>query len=364
MRIKTIGFIGLGLIGGSLAKTIRRVYPEMTLIGYNRSKASLVAAMEDGTLNQALDAIGEPFRTCDLIFLCAPVEVNIACMERLKGILREDCLVSDVGSVKSGIHAAAVRLGLDGQFIGGHPMAGSERYGYQNAADRLLEHAWFVLTPEAKTPEWMLAEYRELVEAIGSLPVVMEPAEHDRVTAAISHLPHVIAYALVNQVKRTDSPEGMMRRLAAGGFKDITRIASSSPDMWEQICSENREALADALALYRASLAQMEEAVRSGDADFLRREFNEARLYRDSLPKVSWSNLPRSCVLSVDLDDEPGAVAVVLTVLGAARINVQNLELLYNRESQDGVLKIYLQDEEAVSKARELLERRNYRVYS
>ena len=363
MKSKTIGFIGLGLIGGSLAKALRRVYPELTLIGYNRSRASLVAALEDGTLNQAQDTVGGLFAACDMVFLCAPVEVNIACLRQLKGVIREDCILSDVGSVKSPIHRAVEEMGLSRQFIGGHPMAGSERSGYKNASDRLLEHAWYVLTPSPEVPESMLEEYRELTEGIGAHPVIMDPKEHDRVTAAVSHLPHVVAYALVNQVQRTDGPHGMMRNLAAGGFKDITRIASSSPDMWQQICGENREALADALAMYRESLTELEQAIREADGAYLHREFAEAKSYRDSLPIAAWATLPRSCVLSVDLVDEPGELAVVLTILGTARINVQNIELLYNRENREGVLKIYLQDEEAVRRARTLLEARNYTVY-
>ena len=363
MRIQNIGFIGLGLIGGSLAKTIRRVYPDIKLMGYNRSKASLVAAMEDGTLNEAYDEIGDAFGRCDMIFLCAPVGVNIDCLKKLKGIIRSDCLLTDVGSVKNTIHEAVEALGLSAQFIGGHPMAGSERFGYQNAADHLLENAWYVLTPSEKSSEQMLKEYRELVEEIGSLPVILPPKEHDRVTAAISHLPHVIAYALVNQVERTDSPEEMMRQLAAGGFKDLTRIASSSPDMWQQICEENREALAEALALYRENLKQMEEAIREGNGPWLRREFDAARIYRENLPQVPKGSLPGVSPISVDLEDEPGAIAVVLTILGGAWINIQNVEIVYNRESQDGVLKIYLADDETAAKAKELLIRRNYRVY-
>ncbi|MCD8077682.1 MAG: prephenate dehydrogenase/arogenate dehydrogenase family protein [Lachnospiraceae bacterium] len=287
MAIETIGFIGLGLIGGSLAKTIRRVYPGKTLIGYNRSKASLAAALKDGTLNQAQDAIDESFAACDMIFLCAPVSVNIRCMEKLREIVKPGCILTDVGSVKTTIHEAVEELGLTHQFIGGHPMAGSERFGYAHAEDRLLENAYYILTPTGETPDWMLEEYRNLVTSIGSLPIVMDYREHDRVTAAISHLPHVIAYTLVNLVKRSDSPEGMMRKLAAGGFKDLTRIASSSPDMWQQICQENRTALADVLHEYRQALAEMEEAIRRDDGTWLWNEFEEARVYRDAMPQAS-----------------------------------------------------------------------------
>lgn len=363
MKINTVGFIGLGLIGGSLAKSIRRFHPDMTLIGYNRSRASLVAALEDGTLNQALDTIGEGFSGCNAIFLCAPVEVNIRCMEKLRGIVRPDCLITDVGSVKSPIHRAVKELGLTRQFIGGHPMAGSERVGYANASDHLLENAYFILTPTEDSPAEMLDAYRELAESIGTLPVIMDPQEHDRVTAAVSHLPHVIAYTLVNCVREADTKDGIMRQLAAGGFKDITRIASSSPEMWEQICEENRDAILEVLRSYEKALAGMEHAIASGDGGYLRREFEEARRYRGDMPQSYRGSLPRSCDINVDLYDEPGAISVVLAILGGNRINVQNLEIMNNRESQDGVLRISLKDEDTARKAMEILQRRNYRVY-
>ena len=159
MQIKTIGFIGLGLIGGSIAKAVRRVYPEMHIIGYNRSKQSLIDALEDGTLNQVHDTIDEGFAICDMIFLCAPVSVNIKCMQQLKSIVRPDCLLTDVGSVKTTIHEAVEELGLTGQFIGGHPMTGSERFGYANSNDRLLENAYYILTPSGDQKSEMMEVY-------------------------------------------------------------------------------------------------------------------------------------------------------------------------------------------------------------
>lgn len=363
MNIRTIGFIGLGLIGGSLAKTIRRVYPDMRLIGYNRSKESLVAAMADGTLNLAQDTIGDSFAACDMIFLCAPVEVNVACLEKLKGIVREDCILTDVGSVKTPIHEAVEKLGLAAQFIGGHPMAGSERVGYQNAADRLLENAYFILTLSGKTPDWMLEDYQQLVQDIGSLPIVLDYREHDRATAAISHMPHMIAYTMVNVVRRADGPDHMMQQLAAGGFKDITRIASSSPDMWKQICRENKDALLDILGRFQGALSELEEAIRSGDEEALDHEFRTARDFRDNMPRKVRGLLAPSFILGVDLADEPGAIAVVLMILAFQRINLQNLEIAYNRDSQDGILRIYLPDEDSLLKARDVLEARNYTTY-
>ena len=142
MSDKTIGFIGLGLIGGSIAKALRRVHPEYRLIAYNRSRSSLVEAMSDGTINQATDVIDASFAECDFIFLCMPVSVNIQCLKKLKDLVPDTCVITDVGSVKSTIHEAVRELGMETRFIGGHPMAGSEKTGYTSATDRLLEDVY------------------------------------------------------------------------------------------------------------------------------------------------------------------------------------------------------------------------------
>ena len=147
MSDKTIGFIGLGLIGGSIAKALRRVHPEYRLIAYNRSRSSLVEAMSDGTINQATDVIDASFSECDFIFLCMPVSVNIQCLKKLKDLVPDTCVITDVGSVKSTIHEAVRELGMEARFIGGHPMAGSEKTGYASATDRLLENAYYIITP-------------------------------------------------------------------------------------------------------------------------------------------------------------------------------------------------------------------------
>ncbi len=219
MKNKTIGFIGLGLIGGSIAKAIRRVHPDTNIIAYNRNKNSLIAGLNDGTLNQTVDSINSSFSDCDMVFLCAPVSVNIACLEKLKTIIKPDCILTDVGSVKTSIHHAVEALNMEANFIGGHPMAGSEKSGYIHANDRLLENAYYILTPSRATQQRQLETMIELVKSIVSIPIVLDYEEHDRVTAAISDLPHIIAYSLVNLVKTSDNPEGMMRLLAAGGFK-------------------------------------------------------------------------------------------------------------------------------------------------
>ena len=236
-----IGFIGLGLIGGSIARALRASMPDIWITVYDIDKNTLALAANDGIANRTSSVIDASFSACDYIFLCAPVSGNAENLTTLKQYLSPSCVLTDVGSVKSGIHERIRVLGLDGQFIGGHPMAGSERYGYVNSKARLLENAYYILTPTPKTSPDQLKDYERLVVSMGAIPLVLDADQHDYVTAAISHLPHIIASSLVNLVRESDSEDGTMKMIAAGGFKDITRIASSSPDMWQQICLTNTD---------------------------------------------------------------------------------------------------------------------------
>ena len=232
MKRNSYGFIGLGLIGGSIAKAIRKIQPDCHILVYDTNTNMTQNALTEGIADAVTDSIGNDFHSCDMIFLCAPVSINNENLAQLKPYLSPDTLITDVGSVKSSIHDKVKELGLEKHFIGGHPMAGSEKSGFTNANPIILENAFYILTPTESSSEEDLTFYRELVQAIGAIPLVITCDKHDYVTAAISHVPHLIAAALVNLVHDHDTQEGTMKLVAAGGFKDITRIASSSPQMW------------------------------------------------------------------------------------------------------------------------------------
>ncbi len=357
MSVKTVGFIGLGLIGGSIARTIRRVHPEYKLIACNRTRSTLVNALADGTLNTAVDDVDESFSGCDIIFLCMPVSVNIQYLEKLKDLIPSSCIITDVGSVKTSIHEAAASLGMEDRFIGGHPMAGSEKTGYANSTDRMLENVYYMITPAESSDPVKVDELKALVSDMGAIPVVLDYREHDRVTAVISHLPHVIAYTLVNLLRTSDDSEGLMRSLAAGGFRDITRIASSSADMWESICIENSGPILSAIDDYIRSLTETADAIRSKRRGDLHRSFEEAKEYRDSMPININGSIDPVCEIYVDLVDEAGAIATIATILASNSINIKNIGIIHNREFQEGVLRIEFYDQESLSKAAKLLKR-------
>ena len=201
----TCGFIGLGLIGGSIAKAFRKFYPDSRLMAYDIKQEAIKEAAREGVIDLPLSDIGREFAECNYIFLCAPVSENDKNLSRLKENLSPACLLTDVGSVKTDIHMHIKNIGLESQFIGGHPMAGSERIGYVNSKALLLENAYYILTPGEGVAKETVTSFSTLIASLGAIPMVLTCKQHDFVTAAVSHLPHVIAASLVNLIKETDS---------------------------------------------------------------------------------------------------------------------------------------------------------------
>ena len=257
----TYGFIGLGLIGGSIAKALKAGEPGCQIYAYMPSREMLEEARADGTVDRILSGAEPCLADCDAVFLCAPVETNGSYLEALRDILTPHTLITDVGSSKQSIEREVLHLGLGAQFVGGHPMAGSEKSGYTYADPLLLENIFYLLCPTVDTKPEMLSRMEALVRTMLANPYVIDAATHDRAVATISHLPHLIAAALVNLVKDTDNEAHTMRSLAAGGFKDITRIASSSPIMWQQIFSSNRESVLTVLNLFINSLTEIRSSL-------------------------------------------------------------------------------------------------------
>lgn len=355
MSTLTCGFIGLGLIGGSIAKALKEAEPSIRIIAYDINRESVLLARQESIADVAADGIDENFSACDYLFLCAPVSHNDENLSAIRRILSPDCILTDVGSVKSTTHKAVDDAGLSHQFIGGHPMAGSERTGYRNAKALLLQNAYYILTPTEQTLPEKLSAYRALVQKMGAIPLILSPEQHDFVTAGISHLPHVVASSLVNLVKDTDSADGIMKQIAAGGFKDITRIASSSPVMWQQICLTNAENISCLLKAYIDTLLEAKRALDERNADALYSLFDSARIYRESFINTSSGPIKRIFDISIDIDDKPGALSRVVSLLASHDINIKNIGITHNRESEEGVMRIEFYDEASQLTAKKLL---------
>lgn len=364
MSTLTFGFIGLGLIGGSIAKAIRAKMPDAHIIAYDPNEASLQLAHKDHVANEITSSIDGSFQSCDYIFLCAPVAHNDENLLILKQYLSPETILTDVGSVKTGIHRQIESLGLNKQFIGGHPMTGSERFGYPNSNAALLENAYYILTPSNTVPKENLTAYHNLVETIGAIPLVLSYEEHDYVTAAISHLPHVIAASLVNLVKDADSEEGVMKMVAAGGFKDITRIASSSPAMWQQICLTNTENISKLLKTYIKSLNDIAVCLDYRAENALYDFFDAARNYRESFVNTSSGPIKTEHALTVDIADKPGAIAAIASLLAMHDVSIKNIGINHNRELAEGALRIEFYDENAIKQAADVMTSHGYPIHT
>lgn len=358
-----IGFIGLGLIGGSIARAIRHFYPDTEIIACSRTRATVTQAVSDGVVNRIPDMVNEDFRDCDYIFLCAPVSSNAKYLEQLKPLISPSCIITDVGSTKSDIHAKVAELGMEANFIGGHPMAGSEKTGYANSKRILIENAYYVITPTSQVPKEAVEKYRDFVASLKALPLVLDYQTHDYVTAGISHLPHIIASSLVNLVKDSDTKDGIMKMVAAGGFKDITRIASSSPEMWEQICMTNRENISSILADYIASLSQIKQQLDDAETGAIYHLFETSRDYRNSLPVKGSGPIQRIFEIYCDMVDEAGGIATLATILASNQINLKNIGIVHSREFIEAVLRIEFYDEQSMRQAADILRKYRYVIY-
>ena len=360
MKESTIGFIGLGLIGGSIARGLKRANKNLTIMAYMRTTSKLVQAKEEGIVDVILYEIDETLSQCDMIFLCTPVEFNASYLEKIRPFLKPGAILTDVGSTKTNIHKLVTQMNMEDVFVGGHPMAGSEKTGYENSTDHLLENAYYIISPTEKNTTEQIERMKQIVIALRAIPLVLDYEEHDYSVAAISHLPHLIASSLVKLVKDNDSETEVMKRIAAGGFKDITRIASSSPVMWEQICMTNTSNLKVLMRKYIASLESIYDDLDAHNSKGIYDLFDESGKYRDTFSSIKRGAVAPNHSFSVDVVDEPGSIAILSAILASRGINVKNIGINNARDYGEGALRIEFYSEEKKLEAAELLKRYNY----
>lgn len=343
--------IGLGLIGGSVAAAARRLDPAPTIYGVDVDPETLVAAVEVGYV----DAAAQPDMAetsgwltgagIDLVILATPVARTV---EWLATLARTGYrgVVSDVSSTKSRVAREAAKLhGAHYTFIGGHPMAGSERSGLGAAREDLFDGAYYVLTPGPDADSEAFRRLHTFVGSLGARVVSVDPEKHDDAVAIISHVPHVAAAALVElaSARATEGGDDLLR-LAAGGFKDMTRIAAGSPDLWTGICLDNAEAVASGLRGLRQVIDEFETLVNSGDAAGVHAWLSRAADVRRAIP-AQW--VPATSMLSelsIPMADMPGVISTITTAVGRAGCNIEDIEI--DHQSEDtAVLRLVLTDE-------------------
>lgn len=268
---------GVGLIGGSLAIGGKERGLFRKTVGLGRTRRTLEKALELGVVDEVYDDIGEACAGADLFFAAAPVESIVPLCLKAAQSLPQDCVITDGGSVKGKLTGELTeKLANPSRFVGGHPIAGTEKSGPESAFLTLYENRYTILTPTPVTSPEALRKVRAMWEGVGSKVVEMTPEAHDRALAVISHLPHVAAYALVETLTALD-PDKAFRGFAAGGFRDTTRIAGSHPEMWRDIFSMNAHEVVNAIREYEKSLAGMRKAIEEGDFAGLTKRLGKAR---------------------------------------------------------------------------------------
>ena len=282
--IHRLAIIGVGLIGGSLARVLREKGEVGEIVGIGRGEANLKRAMELGVIDCYVTDPCEGVEGADLVFLATPVCSIVSLVELLAPFLAPGAIVTDGGSVKEGIVFPCERLLPPGSyFVGGHPIAGTEHSGVEASFATLYEGRRCILTPTGSTDEAALRKVQKMWEVAGSEVILMDPVKHDRVVAAISHLPHMVAYSLVNAVEGYDRFEDSILRYSAGGFRDFTRIASSDPAMWRDIALMNRDAVLEMMDYFDRYFARLRSLVESRDGAGMLRFFEESKQSRDAI---------------------------------------------------------------------------------
>jgi len=316
--------VGTGLIGGSLGLALRS--RGWIVTGSDADPANAAAALEIG----AVDAIGED-PSASVTFIATPVAATVD--EARRALERTDAVVTDVAGVKAPVVAAISEPG----FVGGHPMAGSEQLGLDGADPDLFVGATWVLTPTASTDSGAYASVRQVVGSIGAEVVSLAPEEHDALVAVVSHVPHLTAATLMNLADRASDKHAALLRLAAGGFRDMTRVAAGHPGIWPDVCAANSAAIAATLDELVSELAAMRDRVSSGDRDWLLGVLERASVARRSLPS-SAVRPERLTEVRIPVPDRPGVLAEITTLAGSTGVNISDLEIAHSAEGQRGVV--------------------------
>ncbi|RYM05402.1 prephenate dehydrogenase [Sporolactobacillus sp. THM7-7] len=361
----TVLIAGLGLIGGSLAESIQRVHPDVEILGFDTNPDSCEEAIGRGVIDRAVPSLKEGAKEAMWIVLAAPVSAIQSMIEELSRVdLRPDTVVTDVGSSKRNIMQQAARC-LRGRccFVGGHPMAGSHRSGVSASRADLFENAYYFLVADPNEDQTAIHGLQTLLKGTRAKFIRVTPEVHDQIVGVISHFPHLVASALVHHL--VEHPiEGMnLRMLAAGGFRDITRIASSDPDMWTDIVMSNRDILLHLLDGWVKDMDRLKKMLIDGDPAITHAFFRRAKLYRDGFPKKEKGAIPGYYDLYVDVPDKPDTISRVTGYIGREGINLANIEIIEARENVLGVMRLTFQDAKAREAARHILSEKGYHTY-
>jgi len=355
--IKKVTIIGLGLIGGSIAKALKKSSLKIEISGIDNSEISQ-AALNEGSIDSAI-GLNEIDKS-DFIFICTPLNSAIKIMEDLAPLVKKSSIVTDVCGVKSILKKKWVSLRSEGCYVGGHPMTGKESGGYSNSDPLLFENSVYILTDEIDNLPNKI-DFVKLIEALGARITIIDADTHDSIVSKVSHLPQILSVTLINTVSKENEKA---LDFAAGGFRDMTRIASSDFSVWEDIIDSNKEKILFEIDRLQTELNNMRVAIESMNTMEMKHKFETARKFRDEIPKNTKGFLTQLFDLFVFVTDEPGVISKISSALFEKNINIKDIELLKIREGTGGTFRISFESAEDAASAKVIINRIGYEVKS
>lgn len=354
---KTIYIAGLGLIGSSIALGIRRDHPDYKILGYNRGEKSRSVALENHFVDEVSADFSEFAGQADVIILAVPIEQTIAFIKELADLpLKSNVLVTDAGSTKQAIVEAATKY-LSSRainFIGGHPMAGSHKSGAVAADVNLFENAYYILTPTSLTRTDAVARMMDLLSGLHARFIEVDASEHDLVTAQVSHFPHVLASSLMHQVGHYVEEHPLANNFAAGGFRDMTRIAESDPTMWTSILLTNSDPVVQRIAEFQEQLSQISDLIAQKDSQAIWDFFEKGRHIRKEMEIHKRAGVDSFYDIYINVPDEEDVILMILELLrGTSVVNIRINE--ENREDINGILQITFKNKEDLDRAAQVI---------
>ncbi|MHB8895579.1 MAG: prephenate dehydrogenase/arogenate dehydrogenase family protein [Candidatus Geothermincolia bacterium] len=361
--IDRISIIGTGLMGGSLAMALKASEAVGEVVACDISPSTRADAAALGIADRIEETPASAVLGAQIVFLATPIGAMAGVIEEAAPALAEGVIISDLASAKLGVMREIQSVLPQGAYyVGGHPMTGSEQSGVRFANPELFRDRYYILTPTDSTDPDAFSKLHALLRQIGARVLSIDPESHDRAMATISHVPHLLSLLLMEMAASEQERMKSVFTVAAGGFRDMTRIAASSPEIWLDIVSENRAFIIERLQDYSSRLAGLIEMLESGDSEALGRMFDHARVARKELSVKSGADQRELFAISLPVPDEPGVLSRITTAVGALGINIEDLGIVHPLEGETGILTLRVLGEKSAAEACVLLESLGYAV--
>lgn len=361
--MESLAIVGTGLMGGSFGLSALALGLVEEVAGYDLRPENAERALERGAVTRVaadpLDAVAR----ATMVVVATPVGAVLEVIRAVAPALRAGAIVTDVGSTKGGIVAEAARiLPPAAHFIGGHPLSGSEREGIEAADPGLYRGCVWILTPSEEIDAAAYGRLVRFLGALGARVLSLDPARHDELVALTSHLPQLLASTLMGFAADAAASEEAIPMAYSGGFRDMTRIAASPPELWVDILRQNRDALLEVLGRFESALSHTGELLRSGEWEQLRDAFAAAGNARRGMPAKPGLAPAAIVELAIPVPDRPGVLAEVTTLVGEAGVNIEDIDIVHAPEGGRGTIHLAVEGEAAARRAREKIEERGFTV--